>query len=235
MRVLAAEQPHFAPKTYWWNRLFQSDVFVIMDTDYFNRRHWQNKTEILLAGKRYRLTIPIKHNGPSRLDEVHPIQQWRKNVIRTIHYAYAKSKYCEKIKTKFHDIVNKAYNNLLDLNMAFIQWGINAIDLEIRKKIVLDSNIEIKSKKTEYYIELCNKFDCQAILVGKPAVDSYLDMNALTKAEIQVRIQNWLSPPYEQYGVEKFEPNLSMLDTLFNMGELTPAIEGTKKDYILPN
>ena len=59
-------------------------------------------------------------------------------------------------------------------------------------------------------------------------------MNTLKKAEIEVRIQNWVSPPYEQYGVIKFEPNLSMLDAIFNNDDLMPAIVGTKKDYILP-
>ncbi len=235
MRVLAAEQPHFAPKTYWWNRIFQSDVFVIMDNDYFNRRHWQNKTEILLAGKRHRLTVPIKHGDSRKMNEVYPIENWRKNVIKTIHYAYANSKYYEENKPQFDEIVNASYNNLLDLNMAFIQWGISMIKLESGNRIVCDSTINVKGKKTEYYTELCDKFDCQAILVGKPSVESYLDMQYLKKAKIQVRIQNWPSPPYQQYGIKHFEPNLSMLDTLFNTGKLMPAIKGTKKDYILPN
>jgi hypothetical protein len=231
MRVLAAEQPHFAPKTYWWNRLLQSDVFVIMDNDYFNRKHWQNRTEILLAGKRHRFTVPVRHEKGLKVNEVHPVDTWGKQFRKTIHYAYANAKFYKKHEDEFCNLTYSSYENLADLNMAFIEWGITTEKMEPKKEIILGSNLKVKSVKTQYYVDLCDKFDCNAILVGQPTVVSYLDLELLKKIEIEVRVQNWAPRSYKQYGVTQFEPNLSMLDAFFNVGNLMRAIKGTNRDY----
>ncbi len=181
--VLAAEQPHFAPKTYWWNRLLQSDVFVIMDNDYFNRKHWQNKTEILLAGKRHRFTVPIQHGEALKINEVNPIDSWGTRFRKTIHYAYANSKFYSKFKNEVFDLAEASYKNLADLDMAFIKWAINNEKNGSNKKIVLGSSLKTESMKTQYYIDLCEKLDCNAILVGQPTLTSYLDLDALKKAQ----------------------------------------------------
>jgi len=233
MRVLGAEQPHFAPKTYWWNRLLQSDVFVIMDNDYFNRKHWQNRTEILLAGKRHRFTIPVKHEEGLKVNEVHPVDTWGKQFRRTVHYAYANARFYEKFKAEFCDLTFASYENLADLNMAFIEWGISAGEMEPTKKVILGSKVKVESAKTQYYVDLCERFDCNAILVGQPTVNSYLDLSSLKKSKIEVRVQNWTPSSYNQSGVTKFEPNLSMLDALFNDGNLMSSIKGTGRDYII--
>ena len=235
MKILAAEQPHFAPKTYWWNRLLQSDVFVIMDNDYFNRRHWQNKTEILLAGKRHRFTIPVRHGETLKINEVCPVETWGTRFRKTIHYAYANSRFYKKFRNEIFNLTDSSYKNLAELDMAFIEWTIKTEKIGSKREIVLGSTLNIKSVKTQYYIDLCKTLDCNAILVGQPTLASYLDLNALKNAEIEVRIHNWAPRSYNQYGVTHFEPNLSMLDAIFNEGNLTQAISGTETDYILAN
>jgi hypothetical protein len=162
---------------------------------------------------------------------VRPVDTWREQFRKTIHYAYANAKFYKKHKDEFCNLTYSSFESLADLNMAFIKWGLVTDKIEPKKEIILSSNTKVKSVKTQYYIDLCDKFDCKAILVGRPTVVSYLDLELLKRIKIEVRVQEWAPRSYKQYAVTQFEPNLSMLDALFNIGNLIKAIKGTNRDY----
>ena len=70
---------------------------------------------------------------------------------------------------------------------------------------------------TDRLIKLCNLTEADIYLAGKDGA-KYMDVEKFTKSGIKLTFQDFKHPVYNQlFG--KFEPNMSVIDLLFNHGE----------------
>ncbi|RQV97261.1 hypothetical protein EH221_03925, partial [bacterium] len=96
MRIMA-QQPHYFPELYLWNRMLNVDKIVILDAIQVNLRSPQRKTPIKIPGKqdKHWLTIPISHKH-SKFAQIGRVQiadgeDWRKSHVDTLTRAYRKA------------------------------------------------------------------------------------------------------------------------------------------------
>jgi hypothetical protein len=95
-------------------------------------------------------------------------------------------------------------------------------------------NIPPKYKKIEGILEICKKLNAKTYITG-PKAKNYIQNDLLFRElNIDLKFHEYHYPKYPQL-YNDFEPNLSIIDLLFNTGESSPEyIWGNKCKNIEP-
>lgn len=135
-------QPRYFPQLHYFNRVLNSDVFVILESAQYTKalshitkngreRHksYQSDTPIKISSGEYLLTIPVKHDGllPINKTKIDYSHKWILKHLTIIKSAYGKTELFDKIFPKLREILLKQYNSLADLNIATIVFGLSYI------------------------------------------------------------------------------------------------------------
>lgn len=135
-------QPRYFPQLHYFNRILNSDVFVLLDSAQYTKslihltklgkeRHssYQSDTPIKLSSGEFALTVPIKHNGlmPLNKTQIDYSHKWVPKHQGVIKSAYGKGQSFDNFFPQFREILLKKYDSLAELNVATIIWGISFI------------------------------------------------------------------------------------------------------------
>lgn len=214
-KTIAIMQPYFLPYIGYWQLLSAVDEFVVYDNIEFTKKGWINRNRILLNGKDYLITLPLKKDSDYLcVNERYISDQF--NAIKTLNYfnqAYKKSPYFESVFPLIDDILKFDNLNLFD----FIYHSINTIKtyLNIDTKIIKSSELGFNIqdyKSQDKVIKICE--DRRATnyinLIGGKLLynkDVFLQHN-LTLQFINTEIEI-----YKQFK-NNFIPNLSIIDMM---------------------
>jgi hypothetical protein len=109
---------------------------------------------------------------------------------------------------------------LVDLDIVVTDMLLDWLDL--RRSIHRSSNLGIGGGQSERLLNLCRHFGANRYLSGN-AAQSYLDVDLFIANGVTVEWQDYRHPEYSQlHGA--FEPNLSALDLILNMGDESLAV-----------
>lgn len=219
MRTVAIMQPTFFPWQGYFGLMEASSVFVFLDSVQFDKRGWQRRNRVKTPQGPIWLTLPVYSKG--RRDqkicdvEVDHSADAISGIIRTITYNYKKAKYFSKYSEDIFLILEKRHEKLCDVNVELIQYFKES--LGIRCQIVKSSDLEPKGAKADLLADLCKKLAADVYLSPAGSKD-YMDASdAFHLNSIEVRYNPFQPVEYPQlWG--KFEPLLSILDLLFNVG-----------------
>lgn len=227
--LVAIHQPNYLPWLGYLDRMAKADLFVVLDHVQFERRNYQNRTQILLEGEPRWLTVPVvqlsqkeriiekrvdNSEGGSRL--------WGPTHFKTLRYAYRKSPYFEHYAPRLREILEAPWERLLDLNLATMEFLREAF--EIRTPLRLSSQMRAEGARSELLLNLCREIGPgTTFLGGMGGSRRYLDQDAFAEAGVGVQWQELEHPVYPQCGGGPFQPGLTALDLLFNVG---PAAAG---------
>jgi hypothetical protein len=222
--LVAIHQPNYLPWLGYLDRMATADLFIVLDHVQFERRNYQNRTQILLEGEARWLTVPVvqlsqkeriidkrvdNSEGGSRL--------WGPNHFKTLRYAYRKSPYFERYAPRLKELLEAPWDRLLDLNMAMLEFMRDVF--EIRTPLRLSSQMDADGARSELLLNLCREVGPDTtFLGGLGGSRRYLDQEAFASAGIGVRWQELEHPVYPQCGGGPFTPGLTALDLLFNVG-----------------
>jgi hypothetical protein len=89
--------------------------------------------------------------------------------------------------------------------------------LGLERKVVLSSSLQVETEDpTLRLVDICKALDGDTYLSGRDGA-KYMDEDMFRSDRIQLVFQDFNHPDYPQcYG--PFEPNLSIIDLLFNCG-----------------
>jgi hypothetical protein len=228
--IVGIHQPNHLPYLGFFDKMMQSDIFIIYDDAQFNQEDFQHRNKIRIYHDWKYLTVPIE----KKLIPINEIKiknevtlkkmKWSDAHIRDIRDNYNKTPFYTKYINDVEKIYANKYDKLIDLNLDIIHFIMNAFN--IRTTIVLSSEFGFTSKSTEKLVELVEAVDGDVYLSG-PSGRNYLDFSAFEKKRIQLKFQDFKHPVYEQY-YTGFIPNMASIDALFNLG-----VFPEKKDFIL--
>jgi hypothetical protein len=216
---LAAMQPHFFPWCGYMALLDYVDEFIILDDVQFDKRSWQQRNNINLHDKNFKLTIPVKSKKKStqKINEaeidysLNFIQKHKKN----LEFAYKKFPYFEKYYNEICEIYDKNHRFIIDLNLEFINYFIKK--LNINTKLILKSNLNINSKKENMIIDICNLRQCENY-ISTHGSKEYLKLIDKKKIVFNIFLYDFECKTYYN-NKEKFLTHLSFVDLLFYKGE----------------
>lgn len=228
--IVGIHQPHYFPWMGYFNKMAESDTFILMDEVQMEKGSYMYRNRILnKQGKVVYLTISGDKHGfidkkyceiPSKDDSV-----WLHKHREEIKRAYGESPFFQEVWSAIEDLFETHESTIC----AYCIRSILRIKdlLGIESKIVLQSSLDYdKSKrKNDLVIELCQAVGASGYLSGNGA-RKYEDESSFSAACIELRYQQFDMSVYPQMNSAEFVPGLSILDLLFNCG-----LEKTKEIF----
>ncbi len=131
LTIATIHQPHFLPWLGYYNKLTNSDVFVVQDDVQFRKLYFQNRTFIKnMHGQRHRITIPVSFGHSDLIRDVKIAgSKWLLSLLRTIEYSYRRSPYFELVWDDFCRILSKPRRYLFDITMPLLELTIRLLGL----------------------------------------------------------------------------------------------------------
>ena len=217
MTVVAIHQPQFLPWLGYFDKVDRSDVFCLLDTVQYKKNEFQNRNKIKTSQGWQWLTVPVTYRFPQRILEVGVNQtvDWQRKHLRSLETSYRKAPFFDTYITRFEEFYQQSYEMLVDVNVACIRLLMDLLGLE--QKVILASSLQVDTDDpTLRLVKICQVLAGDAYLSGKDGA-KYMDLDAFHSHQLEIVFQDFNHPEYPQcYG--PFEPNLSVVDLLFNCG-----------------
>ena len=216
---IAGHQPHYLPWLGYFNKIYQSDKFCLVDSIQFNKKWFQNRNKIRTNVGEVLLTVPVKTSGKyyQKISEVEIDNSipWRRKHWKTMALAYQKAPYFKTYAPFFEDVYRREWTMLVDLN-EFILRGLLGF-FDIQKEIVRSSNFNPEGGKTDLLIDICKKTGANGYLSGTGKAHSYVVEEKFKEAGLLHKFQIFEHPTYPQiHG--GFVGHMAAIDLLFNCG-----------------
>ena len=196
MTTVLLQTTYFGP-VQWYQKLHRYDHVLIEQYDSYQNQTYPNRCIIATANGRQSLTVPMEHNSQFVKDlRISDHNQWRRIHWNALQSAYSESPFFEYYADDIRPFFEQKYDFLIDFNEAIRQKMCEHIDIH---------------PHVEY---------TQAFLPPQHPSPQTLDLRSVISAKHPQPDADFESKPYWQVFQQKhgFQPNLSILDLLFNQG-----------------
>lgn len=213
--ILSAHQSAYNPWLGLIHKILLSDTFVVMDDVQFEKNSFTNRNKILQRDQEIMLTIPLQmrgHTTKTIKDMKIASHIWKSKHLKSIEQSYKKTPYFDKVFPSLEQIYTIQSEYLKEYTDAYLNFLIQY--LHVKTKIIHASTLDIKAKKLDYVIELCQKLNGDTFIFGALGAE-YADKKKLAKYNITPIFQNYKHPVYHQKS-DTFHPYLGIIDLLFN-------------------
>ena len=164
----------------------------------------------------YRCTRKKGHKSSLIMDvKINNEIPWGKINFKKICAGYNKAKFFHQYKDFFENLYKKEWENIFDLNFETIKQVLSWLD--IKTKIVIESELDVSGQTTERLVNVCKKLGADTYISGIGG-KKYLDEKLFEKNKIILKYQNYTPIKYTQHMSKSFIPNLSIIDSLANVG-----------------
>ncbi len=165
--ILSAHQPNFLPWTGFFKKMFEADIFVILDDVQLGTRSYTQRTKLPFEQGLW-LSVPVKKKGkyPQKINEaeIDNSVRWQKKHIRTLKHYFRGFPHFQEIYPNIEIIYKQNYKYLAELNIRFIRFIMDY--LGIKKKLLFSSAFDIKEKKDKRILKLLELTGCNTYLSG---------------------------------------------------------------------
>ena len=229
---------YFGP-IQWYQKLNRYDECLIERHESFIKQTYRNRMIIPTTNGPLSLTIPTNHNTSLAMKDIRISDHanWRHVHWNALLSAYGESPFFEYYQDDIRPFYEKKYEFLFDFNMEITEKMIELLD--IRPKISITNeyiqNEELKVKsieseelkvKSEGFNGLANhkvqssNLKVQSKEVRSKEVQSIVDFREAIRPKKPLPDAEFESKRYYQVYEQKFgfQPNMSILDLLFNEG-----------------
>ena len=229
---------YFGP-IQWYQKLNRYDECLIERHESFIKQTYRNRMLIPTTNGPLSLTIPTNHNTSLAMKDIRISDHanWRHVHWTALLSAYGESPFFEYYQDDIRPFYEKKYEFLFDFNMEITEKMIELLD--IRPKISITNeyiqNEELKVKsieseelkvKSEEFNGLANhkvqssNLKVQRKEVQSKEVQSIVDFREAIRPKKPLPDAEFESKRYYQVYEQKFgfQPNMSILDLLFNEG-----------------
>ena len=226
--LVAIHQPHFIPWLGYLHRMAQVDAFVLLDHVQFERRNYQNRSQIRIDGEARWLTVPVVQRSQKEriidkeVDNRDAARAWGPNHFATLRHAYREAGFFSTYGGAFRKVLEAPWGRLVDLDIAMIEVLREAFG--IRTPLLRSSELGVDGAKAQLILNVCKAVGARALLAGFGGSRGYLDTEEFARHGVEVRWHRFTHPTYKQCGPAPFIPGLAGADLLFNAGPASRAI-----------
>jgi hypothetical protein len=178
----------------YYRQILSCNHLTIEQNDHYTKQTYRNRCRIATGNQLLDLTIPVirpKEKCPTKEIQISYQENWRTIHWRAIESAYNSTPFFEYYKDDFEVVFQKKYNYLIDFNMDLLEVTLRLLKI----KTEIEKSTEYISKEDVHWLDMRDGFHPK-------------------------RVSTAYIKPYYQVFDQKFgfQPNLSIIDLLFNMG-----------------
>ncbi|HEX6155556.1 MAG TPA: WbqC family protein [Burkholderiales bacterium] len=226
--IIAIHQPHFLPWLGYLHRMAQVDAFVLLDHVQFERRNYQNRTQIRMNDEARWLTVPvIQLSQKERIvdkqvdNRLEGSKRWSSVHFTTLRHAYGASAFFGAYAAQFKQLFETRFERLVDLNQAGLDLLREAYG--IRTPLLRSSELAVEGARGDLILNICRALGADTLLVGFGGSRGYLDADAFRRAGVGIAYHQFTHPEHPQCAAKAadaapFLRGLSAVDMLFNCG-----------------
>jgi hypothetical protein len=221
-KIVSIHQPNFFPWLGFFDKIYQSDVFIFLDDVQFPKKGgtWTNRVKLSVSGDGRWVTSVINrnyHGMRSILEmEFQAGNPWREKMIKTIEQNYSKLPYFDSSIEIFEELINNPINNIAEYNIHAIKVILKELDL-CSTELFRSSEIDHIGESNELLCSLTKAVKGNVYMCGGGA-EGYQDEQIFKNQEVILKYQNFEHPFYIQKGKETFIAGLSIIDAVMNCG-----------------
>ncbi|MDN3655878.1 WbqC family protein [Ferruginibacter paludis] len=220
---LSIMQPYLFPYLGYFQLINAVDKFVVYDDVAFIKQGWINRNFLLLNGRKYLFTFPVKSissNAPINETFVSKTPfNWQQKLQQTIIQAYRKAPFFKDVFPMVESIISQSTDK------PIAQVATESIEavvkyLSIKTDIQLSSSIYENDhlKNTDRVIDICTKENAIAYINAIGGQQLY-KQETFAQKKINLYFIKSTLPAYEQFDRE-FINGLSIIDVMmFNSPE----------------
>jgi hypothetical protein len=217
--ILTAHQPTYLPWLGLFHKIAISDLYISYSQVQYQTDNWNHRNRIKTPQGPQWLTLSVfrrNHMNISLNDMILLYEKpWRQKHWRTINQNYRKAPYFKRYVDFFEDVYQREWGNLVELNEYMLRWFVTT--LGIKTPLKADREYQFSGSKSDRAIDMCCKTEAKVFVFGELG-KKYAHTNDFNTIGCIPYFQSYIHPTYPQlYGV--FEPNMSIIDLLFNCGE----------------
>ena len=214
---------YFGP-IQWYQKLNRYDECLIERHESFIKQTYRNRMLIPTTNGPLALTIPTNHNTSLAMKDIRISDHanWRHVHWNALLSAYGESPFFEYYQDDIRPFYEKKYEFLFDFNMEITEKMIELLD--IRPKISITNEYflsEERKVKSEEFNGLTNhKVQSSKFKVQSKEVQNIVDFREAIRPKKPLPDAEFESKRYYQVYEQRFgfQPNMSILDLLFNEG-----------------
>jgi hypothetical protein len=216
--ILTAHQPVYLPWLGLFHKIALAEKFCIFDIAQYQTKDFNNRNKIKTNAGAIWLSVPVesKDHLEKSLKDIKVINNgWNKKHFKSIDLAYRKAPFYSRYIGELEEmLMGQSYVYLADLNLATLNYGLKNLGIEV--PIVTASSFNFQGKKSELVLDMCKNLGANDYIFGAQG-KNYADSKSFLDSGIRPHFQEYIHPVYPQLHGE-FEPYMSLIDLLFNVG-----------------
>ena len=185
-------------------------------------KSWLTRNRILLNGNPLWLTLPILRSANQKINEVKINREvnYKTKHLGTIKQAYARAEYFKEIFAFVENLYAEDYENASSFSLQIIKAICVKLKIDTEfigvSEIISDDELSRLSGNS-LILEICKKGGANDYLSGMGCLD-FIQPDKFKEEGISFKFQKLLHLEYRQQIATVFQPNMSVLDILFNLG-----------------
>ena len=214
-------QPSYIPWRGYFHQIQKADLFVFYDCVQYDKHGWRNRNSIKTSQGSQWVTIPVNTKGcVSEGTEIKDVSiiwdaHWNEKHLRSIQQSYAKAPFFKQYEPLLQAIYSRRDALLSDFTCASTELIARELGIS-HTKFIRSSELKAEGAKTDRLIWILKKVGATHYISGPSAAD-YIEREKFEEAGISLEFIAYDYPEYPQlHG--NFEPQVTVLDLLFNVG-----------------
>lgn len=229
---ISIHQPYYLPWIGFFDKLDQSDIYVILDKVDRSHRGLFNRNYILTPKGKLLLTVPIQ-KGELQISKVRidNSSKWKAKHWGAIESNYKKTPFWAMYEKHFKELYDQEWEYLCELNICFIKLfcDILGIDVKFYRESEFNEEFGMNSERIANIVQKLNG----DIYISGSGARAYNNPDHFNSKGIKLLYQNFHHPHYRQKWGNEFTANLSIIDLIFNHGpDSINIIRSSRKELL---
>jgi WbqC-like protein family len=209
-------QSNYIPWRGYFDFIDDCDVFVYYDDVQYTHRSWRNRNRIKTDRGPIWVSVPVIHDQATLIQDarIDYGTRWLDKHVRTLTLAYKKAPHFGAYAEEFFELLHGRPETISQLNVRVCGWIMNQLGIQTRTRMA--GEFGIVGDRVDRPLRFARHLSATSYLAG-PTAKPYTDVEGFRAAGIALEFKVYDYPEYPQlHGA--FEPNVTVLDLLFNCG-----------------
>ncbi|MGM1048185.1 MAG: WbqC family protein [Bacillota bacterium] len=219
LKKICIYQPNVFPPLHYFNRIMNSDVWVILEDVQLNKKVGQTRVLLKINGREHIFVIPVLGGNRVKINDASIAyhQDWISKFQLMLSHAYGKSPYFKTIWSAAVQYINHHQQLNSSFRLFCEQFTIDMLrQLGWQGEVVSSIGFEPNMKASERIAEMVYQLKGTHYVGGGKGFEQYVDLGHFRSRNLSIIVQNWKCPEYPQSN-GTFVPNLSILDLMANV------------------